>query len=287
MAAILAVAEQRDGSLRRISEEATTAAANVAEKLSAEVHVLIAGASAVAAAASSLGKFGAAKVLVAESPAFAQYDAEALAQLIADQVKGGDYTAVIFGGSSFGNTTGVGAAAGGSRALAAGTACGRSDCDIVEGFADLSTSVSGRPLRFFVDYAQNTEAEVNPTVNEKLDTALGAGFSYGAASAAKGTWEFGVTYQQVEKDALFGQLVDSVFGDGNTDTNGYVLRGGYTVARNWTLNASLFLNDLSNDVPQSVTLFNEATAAPYDTTVVNGIIDRDYKRLQLDLNFRF
>src|SRR6187455_3339080 len=190
----------------------------------------------------------------------------------------------FFGGNSFGNTT---TTVGCSRTLAAGTACLLSDFDIVEGFADITTSAAGRPLRFFVDYAQNTEAEVNPTVNEKLDTALGAGFSYGAASAAKGTWEFGVTYQQVEKDALFGQLLDSDFGDGNTDTSGYVLRGGYTVARNWTLNAALFLNDLSNDVPQAVTVFNEATAAPYDTTVINGVIDRDYKRLQLDVNFRF
>ena len=79
-----------------------------------------------------------------------------------------------------------------------------------------------------------------------------------------------MTYQQVEKDALFGQLLDSDFGDGNTDTNGYVIRGGYTIARNWTLNAALFLNELSNDVPQSVTVFNEATPAPYDTTVING-----------------
>jgi cell division protein FtsB len=192
----------------------------------------------------------------------------------------------FFGGSSFGNTTTTSTAVC-SRTLAAGTACLLSDFDIVEGFADLTTSLAGRPLRFFVDYAQNMEAEVNPAVGEKLDTALGAGISYGAASAAKGTWEFGVTYQQVEKDALFGQLVDSDFGDGNTDTNGYVLRGGYTVARNWTLNASLFLNDLSNDVPQSVTVFNETTPAPYDTRVISGINDRDYKRLQLDLNFKF
>jgi hypothetical protein len=115
----------------------------------------------------------------------------------------------------------------------------------------------------------------------------GAGVTYGAASAVKGTWEFGVLYQQVEKDALFGQLLDSDFGDGNTDTNGFVLRGGYTVARNWTVNATLFLNDLSNDVPQSVTVFNEATPTPYDTTTIAGIFDRSYKRLQLDLNFRF
>jgi hypothetical protein len=94
-------------------------------------------------------------------------------------------------------------------------------------------------------------------------------------------------YQQIEKDALFGQLVDSDFGDGNTDTKGFVFRGGYTFARNWTLLGTLFLNDLSNDVPQSVTVFNESTPAVYDTTNITGIFDRDYKRLQLDLNFRF
>ena len=192
----------------------------------------------------------------------------------------------FFGGSSFGNTTTT-SAADCSRTLAAGTACLLSDFDIMEGFADLTTSVAGRPLRLFVDYARNSEAAVNPVAGEKLDTALGAGVLYGTASAVKGTWEFGVTYQQVEKDALFGQLLDSDFGDGNTDTNGYVLRGGYTVARNWTLNAALFLNELSNDVPQAVTVFNDATAAPYDMRVINGVIDRDYKRMQLDLNFRF
>jgi hypothetical protein len=89
-----------------------------------------------------------------------------------------------------------------------------------------------------------------------------------------------VTYQEVEKDALFGQLHDSDFGDGNTDTNGYVIRGGYTIARNWTLNGALFLNNLSNDVPQAVTVFNEATPAPYDSSVIT-VNDRDYKRLQL------
>jgi len=192
----------------------------------------------------------------------------------------------LFGASSFGNTTTASPAVC-NRTLAAGTACLLSDYDIVEVFGDLTASVGGRPLRFFADYAQNTAAEVNPVAGEKLDTAYSAGISYGAASAVKGTWELGLLYQQVEKDALFGQLLDSDFGDGNTDTKGFALRGGYTVARNWTLNATLFLNDLSNDVPQSVTVFNEATPAPLDTTVLNNVFDRDYKRLQLDLNFRF
>jgi hypothetical protein len=190
----------------------------------------------------------------------------------------------LFGGSSFGNTT---TTTGCSRTLAAGTACLASDFDILEGFADLTATVAGRPLRFFVDYAQNTEAEVNAVAGEKLDTAMALGLSYGAASAVPGTWEFGALYQQIEKDALFGQLLDSDFGDGNTDADGIVLRGGYTVARNWTINATLFLNSLSNDVPQTVTVFNEATPAPYDTIAIPGVFDRDYKRLQLDLNFRF
>jgi hypothetical protein len=193
----------------------------------------------------------------------------------------------LFGGSSFGNTTVVGTPNGCNRTLAAGTACLLSDYDIVEAFGDLTVSIGGKPLRFFADFAKNTAAEENPAAGEKLDTAYSAGVSFGAASAVKGTWEFGVLYQKVEKDALFGQLLDSDFGDGNTDTKGFALRGGYTVARNWTLNATLFLNELSNDVPQSVTVFNGATPAPFDTSVIAGVFDRDYKRLQLDLNFRF
>lgn len=191
----------------------------------------------------------------------------------------------LFGGSSFGNTTTTNAALC-SRTLAAGTACLLSDYDIVEVFADMTASVGGKPLRVFVDGAKNTAAEINPTAGEKLDTAYSAGITYGAAGAAKGTWELGLVYQKTEKDALFGQLLDSDFGDGNTDTQGFVLRGGYTVARNWTLNATLFMNELSNDVPQTVTVFNAATAAPFDTTALS-VTDRDYKRLQLDLNFRF
>lgn len=191
----------------------------------------------------------------------------------------------LFGGSSFGNTTTTSTAVC-SRTLAAGTACLLSDYDIIEGFADLTASVGGKPLRFFVDYAQNTEAEVNPTAGKKLDSALSAGLNYGAASA-KGTWEAGLIYQQIEKDALFGQLLDSDFGDGNTDTSGFVIKGAYALARNWTVNATLFLNDLSNDVPQTVTVFNTATPAPLDTIAIPNITDRDYKRLQLDLNFKF
>jgi hypothetical protein len=191
----------------------------------------------------------------------------------------------LFGGSSFGNTT---TTVGCSRTLAAGTACLLSDYDIVEASADLTMSLAGKPLRAFIDYAQNTKAAVNPVANDKLDTASAVGLQYNAASAAKGSWELGVLYQEIQKDSLFGQLVDSDFGDGNTDTKGFVIKGAYTIARNWTLNGTLFLNELSNDVPQTVTVFDQTTPAlPYDSRNITNVFDRDYKRLQLDLNFRF
>lgn len=200
----------------------------------------------------------------------------------------------FFGGNSFGNTTVSGTANGCSGTLPTtgtppvNTPCLASDFDVVEASADLTMSLAGRPLRLFVDFAQNTAAEVNLVAQEKLDTAYAGGIQYGAASAAKGTWEFGLLYQQIQKDALFGQLVDSDFGDGNTDTKGFVIRGGYTVARNWTLNATLFVNELANDVPQTnVVVFNGATPDPADTVTIPTIFDRDYMRLQLDLNFRF
>lgn len=193
----------------------------------------------------------------------------------------------LFGASSFGNTTTTSAAVC-NRSLPANTPCLLSDFNVLELSSDLTASIGGKPLRFFLDYAKNDAAEVNPAAGEKLDTAYAAGVSYNAASAAKGTWEVGLLYQKIEKDALFGQFLDSDFGDGNSDTKGFVIRGGYTLARNWTINGTLFLNELSNDVSQNVTVFNTGTTTiPYDTTVIGPVFDRDYKRLQLDLNFRF
>jgi hypothetical protein len=199
---------------------------------------------------------------------------------------GVQYWNPLFGASSFGNTTSTSALVC-NRSLPAGTACLTSDFDVIEAFADLTATVGGQPLRFFLDYAKNSAAEVNTVAGEKLDTAIAAGLSYGAATAVAGTWEVGALYQVIEKDSLFGQFVDSDFGDGNTDTKGIVLRGGYTPARNWTINATLFLNQLSNDVSQNVTVFNTTTPALYDSRVIANVFDRDYKRLQLDLNFRF
>lgn len=102
MAGILAVVEQRDGALRKISEEVVTAAATVGEKLGGEVHAFLAGGSGIAGAAGTLGKFGAAKVFVAENDALKQANPDALSALLADHIKKNAYDVVVFGGSSFG-----------------------------------------------------------------------------------------------------------------------------------------------------------------------------------------
>src|SRR5687768_16370971 len=100
MTKILAVAEQRDGKIRKVSEEVVSAASTVAEGAGAEVDAILFGPAGAAGAAGGLGKFGAARVLVSESDALKSPDVAA--QLIADTIKSGDYFAVVFAASSLG-----------------------------------------------------------------------------------------------------------------------------------------------------------------------------------------
>ena len=93
-----------------------------------------------------------------------------------------------------------------------------------------------RPARWrlYVDYAQNIAADVNAITGNKEDTAYSLGFLYGKASDPR-TWEIGYFYQSIEKDALFGQYIDSDWGAGNTDASGSVIKFGYAFAKNFTL----------------------------------------------------
>jgi electron transfer flavoprotein alpha subunit len=102
MANVLAVVEQRDGVLRRISEEIVTAAKQVADAVGGEVHALLIGPPGAAAAAAGLGRVGAAKVLVAEAEGLDRYTPEVFAATVTDHAKAGGYYAVLFGASSQG-----------------------------------------------------------------------------------------------------------------------------------------------------------------------------------------
>ncbi|CAN5765511.1 electron transfer flavoprotein subunit alpha/FixB family protein [soil metagenome] len=98
---VLAVVEQRDGALRRVSEEVVTAAKRVADAVDGEVHALLIGPSGVTGLAGSLARVGAARIFVAEAEGLDQYAPEVFAATVAERAKSG-YFAVIFSASSQG-----------------------------------------------------------------------------------------------------------------------------------------------------------------------------------------
>jgi len=178
------------------------------------------------------------------------------------------------GNNAFGNSTYSGAAPQvGSSAEAVCTRL-HSDFNLIEAQVQLDFSAGRFPMSAFVDYMQNNAAKVNSKAGKKLDTALSAGFMFNKASAPR-TWEAGLIYQQAKKDGVFGQFHDSDFGGGVTDTNGFALKGAWVPAVGWTLNGTYFVNQRFNDV---------ATATG---TVTTAKQDYDYKRLQLDLNYKY
>jgi len=130
--------------------------------------------------------------------------------------------------------------------------------EVLELSGQVGMTAFNMPLTLWANYAQNMASGV------EHDTAYGGGVVLGKASNPK-TWEAGLLYQSIDKDALFGQLVDSDFGDGRTDTDGWVLKGGYAPVKNFTVNATYFINTLNKDVGTEL----------------------DYSRLQLDLNYKF
>ena len=97
MSGVLAVCEQRDGSLRKISHEVVTAA----HRLGGTIEAVVCAAGPVRGA-DQLGKFGADKVVTLTNAAFAKYDAEACAHAIAERAKAGGHVAVLFAASATG-----------------------------------------------------------------------------------------------------------------------------------------------------------------------------------------
>jgi electron transfer flavoprotein alpha subunit len=107
MANVLVFAETRGGDVRKVALEAVTAARALADATGGgEVHAILAGPPGVASRAQQLGQYGADLVLVAESPALAQFARESLAVTVADRTKAGAYRAVVLGFSAQGRDLG-------------------------------------------------------------------------------------------------------------------------------------------------------------------------------------
>lgn len=101
MSKILAVVEQRDGALRKVSNEVVGAARTIADAVGAEVHAVLIGPAGVAGSADELGRYGADRVLVIENDALANYSPDVAAATIAAQAAG-DTFAVVFAASAQG-----------------------------------------------------------------------------------------------------------------------------------------------------------------------------------------
>ncbi len=97
MTSALAVLEQRDGTLRKISHEVVTAA----QRLGGTVEALVC-ASGPVQGADQLGKFGADKIVTLSNPAFGRYAPEGYAQAIAERAKSGGYDIVVIAASATG-----------------------------------------------------------------------------------------------------------------------------------------------------------------------------------------
>ncbi|MBI1722461.1 MAG: electron transfer flavoprotein subunit alpha/FixB family protein [Gemmatimonadetes bacterium] len=102
MGNVLAVAEQRDGALRKVSREVVWAARQLADALGGTVDAVVAGGLGVDAAGAKLGEVGADRVLVASDDAFARYAPDGYAATIAAQAKAGGYAAVIVAATATG-----------------------------------------------------------------------------------------------------------------------------------------------------------------------------------------
>jgi hypothetical protein len=132
------------------------------------------------------------------------------------------------------------------------------DYDIGQLFAEITLPVAGVPLNFYGDYGHNFDAD------NGLDTAYSFGFLVGKANAP-GRWEAGVLNQKVEKDALFGQWIDSDYGSGVTDNNGYLWRVAWMAVKNLVIDGTYFDTSYNVDVGT----------------------ETNYDRWQLNFNFSF
>jgi electron transfer flavoprotein alpha subunit len=102
MAHVLAVAETRGGDLRKVAFEVVTAAKQLAAASGGEVHAILAGGPGIGARAVQLAEYGAAVVLVTEHEALTNYNAEALAALVASRASSGGYHAAVLSASAQG-----------------------------------------------------------------------------------------------------------------------------------------------------------------------------------------
>lgn len=94
----MAIAEQRDGELRKISYEMVSEGRRLADALGQELTAVLLG-SNIKDKAAVLGQYGADKVLVADDPKLDPYTTDAYTAVLAELIKANDPVVVILGAS--------------------------------------------------------------------------------------------------------------------------------------------------------------------------------------------
>ncbi len=123
--------------------------------------------------------------------------------------------------------------------------------------AQFDATLGDWPLRIYAHATRNSEVSIQ-------DSAYAFGAKIGSAKK-DGEIELSWTYQDIEADALIASFNDSDFGGGGTDADGHILKAKYAVSKNIILGGTLFVNDVNR---------------------FQGV-ERDYSRLQLDVEFKF
>jgi hypothetical protein len=163
--------------------------------------------------------------------------------------------------------------ANGNTTIGSGTDIGLlNNYEVFDLLAQWDTTFGSLPFTAWAEAAQNQDPDgflADGVTPNDQDTAWSVGAVFGRASNAR-TWEAGVMYQKLEKDALYAQLIDSDFAAGVSDNEGYTFRFGYAPVRNWVLNATYFLTKRNVERANAV-----------------GQTEVDYDRLQLDFNVKF
>jgi len=129
------------------------------------------------------------------------------------------------------------------------------DYNLLEVFFEAGGKLQNLPVTIMVDYVTNSGAD-------KDNTGYLAGIHVGKVKEW-GTIAARYIYREVQKDAVLGAYTDSDFIGGGTDGKGHEFGVDLGLTKNISTSASFFVNQIG----------------------VNN--SKDFKRLQVDLNFKF
>jgi hypothetical protein len=168
--------------------------------------------------------------------------------------------------TNYGDPTDPGDFFGNTAIEAGGEACGTTegetcvylyDYDLTQVFAEASFDLGDWPTLVFFDYFNNSDPSDN-------DTGWMFGTKIGQAKD-RGELQFTYYYADKEADSMIGQLTDSDFGGGGSDSKGHWLQFNYGVSKSLAIGAQYFINEVD---------------------IVSGG-KSDYNRLMIDMQWKW